>query len=98
MKWLDESLYFNSLKEKSGVDIDRSEDGYAWFITRGTELCDVSDAICKLYSNSLCDVSTNYSDVLASKPNVCILHKLTYPTKKGGEFKLEEVMKYQHEE
>lgn len=27
------------------MDIDQT--GYAWFISRGTELCDVSDGVCK---------------------------------------------------
>lgn len=35
---------------------------------------------------------------LASKPNVCTLHKLTYPTEPNGEFKVEEIMKYTHPE
>ncbi|KAI7887958.1 WD40-repeat-containing domain protein [Mucor mucedo] len=76
VKWVDEAAYFKN----NGMDINhKPEDGYAWFITRGTELCDVSEFI-------------------SSKPNVCTLHKLTYPTKKNGEFKVEEIMKYTHPE
>lgn len=41
VKWLDESIY---LSQSDAMDIDN---GYAYFITRGTELCDVSDGVCK---------------------------------------------------
>lgn len=44
------------------MDIDhKSEDGYAWFITRGTELCDVSESICKFFFFFPCDVFSNNS-------------------------------------
>lgn len=35
---------------------------------------------------------------LASIPNTCTLHKLIYPSEKGGKFKMEEVKRYKHEE
>ncbi|KAG9303200.1 hypothetical protein G9A89_000735 [Geosiphon pyriformis] len=35
---------------------------------------------------------------VASRRNVCILHKLIYPMRKGVPFKLEQVRKYQHED
>ncbi|CAG8672671.1 8922_t:CDS:2, partial [Ambispora leptoticha] len=35
---------------------------------------------------------------VASRRNVCILHKLIYPIRKGVAFRLEQVRKYQHED
>ncbi|KAI7906648.1 WD40-repeat-containing domain protein [Cokeromyces recurvatus] len=52
---------------------------FAWFISRGAEMCDVSEGV-------------------SSKPNTCTLHKLTYPTELGGQFKLETVKKFMHED
>lgn len=48
IKWLDESKYLN--KDSDAMDIDESpqDNNYAYFITRGAELCDVSDGVCKL--------------------------------------------------
>jgi hypothetical protein len=40
VKWLDESLY---------SDPGNTENQYAWFISRGAELCDLSDGVCKFY-------------------------------------------------
>ncbi|KAI9249858.1 WD40-repeat-containing domain protein [Helicostylum pulchrum] len=40
VKWLDESKY---LSQSGAMDTDQT--GYAWFISRGTELCDVSDGV-----------------------------------------------------
>ncbi|CAO3636618.1 unnamed protein product [Mucor hiemalis] len=79
IKWLDESKYLN--KDSDAMDIDESpqDNNYAYFITRGAELCDVSDGV-------------------SSTPNTCSLHKLIYPTKNGGQFKLELVKKFQNEE
>jgi hypothetical protein len=91
---LDENAYLG----KDAMDVDQK--GYAYFITRGTELCDISDGVCK----SNCNIYSSYKKrylicvFLASKPNTCILHKLVYPTKNGGQFKLEEIKKYKHEE
>jgi len=41
----------------------------------------------------LCDLQ----DGTTSVPNTCTLHKLVYPEKKGGQFKLEEVKRFKHE-
>lgn len=30
------------------IDDEATQDEYAYFITRGAELCDVSDGVCKL--------------------------------------------------
>ncbi|KAI8989312.1 WD40-repeat-containing domain protein [Pilobolus umbonatus] len=60
-------------KELADPDVN-----YAWFISRGSEMCDVSEGV-------------------SSKPNTCTLHKLIYPTEKGGKFTLEMVKKYSHE-
>ncbi|CAG8475573.1 5607_t:CDS:10 [Funneliformis mosseae] len=35
---------------------------------------------------------------IASRVNVCILHKLIFPTKKGGSFTLEEIRRYYHKD
>ncbi|GBC07592.1 hypothetical protein RclHR1_07550012 [Rhizophagus clarus] len=35
---------------------------------------------------------------IASRVNVCILHKLNFPTKKGGLFNLEEIRRYHHKD
>ncbi|KAI9476240.1 MAG: WD40-repeat-containing domain protein [Benjaminiella poitrasii] len=58
---------------------DEEAASFAWFISRGAEMCDVSDGV-------------------SSKPNTCTLHKLIYPTEVGGQFKLETVKKYMHED
>lgn len=94
MRWLDESLYLKQAEK------NKEEEGqYAWFISRGAELCDVSEGVCKYRfffkkknTHFLIFVST------ASKPNTCTLHKLVYPTKDGEQFRLEQVKKYQNEE
>ncbi|KAI9470667.1 MAG: WD40-repeat-containing domain protein [Benjaminiella poitrasii] len=79
VKWLDESMYFEQ-NDKDAMNIDQStEERYAWFISRGAEMCDVSEGV-------------------SSKPNTCTLHKLIYPAEDGGEFKLEEVKRYQDED
>lgn len=56
-----------------------SNEEYAWFISRGAEMCDVEDGV-------------------SSIPNTCTLHKLIYPSEKGGKFKMEEVKRYKHED
>ncbi|ORX99738.1 WD40 repeat-like protein [Basidiobolus meristosporus CBS 931.73] len=38
------------------------------------------------------------NNTIASRPNTCTLHKLIYPTVAGGEFQMEEVRKFQHNE
>jgi hypothetical protein len=43
-------------------------------------------------------ISVSNIESIVKKPNICMLHKLIYPTKDGEEFKLEEVKRYQHEE
>ncbi|ORE10696.1 WD40 repeat-like protein [Rhizopus microsporus var. microsporus] len=40
VRWLDESLYFSQYE-----DNDKERGEYAWFITRGAELCDVSEGV-----------------------------------------------------
>ncbi|KAG0169473.1 hypothetical protein DFQ29_009680 [Apophysomyces sp. BC1021] len=75
VNWLDETTYFS---EEMGDEIVVDEE-YAWFISRGAEMCDISDGV-------------------SSIPNTCTLHKLTYPSQLGGQFKLEQVKKYQHED
>lgn len=79
IKWLDEAKYLNKDADSMDIDDEATQDEYAYFITRGAELCDVSDGV-------------------SSTPNTCSLHKLVYPTKNGGQFKLELVKKYQNEE
>ncbi|KAF7730101.1 hypothetical protein EC973_003047 [Apophysomyces ossiformis] len=75
VNWLDEATYFSEeMKDEIVVDED-----YAWFISRGAEMCDISDGV-------------------SSIPNTCTLHKLSYPNQLGGQFKLEQVKKYQHED
>lgn len=42
VRWLDESLYLKQAEK------NKEEEGqYAWFISRGAELCDVSEGVCK---------------------------------------------------
>lgn len=54
MKWLDEDQYLGTKKEKDDMDVDtESPKGYAYFISRGTELCDVSEGVCE-YFHFLC--------------------------------------------
>ncbi|KAI8379820.1 WD40-repeat-containing domain protein [Choanephora cucurbitarum] len=40
VKWLDEDLY-----RQNNTNMDLDESPYAWFISRGAELCDVSDGV-----------------------------------------------------
>ncbi|KAI7853079.1 WD40-repeat-containing domain protein [Circinella umbellata] len=42
----------------------------------------------------MCDVDEGVSSI----PNTCILHKLVYPTKTGGQFQLETVKKFKHDD
>ncbi|KAL1931992.1 hypothetical protein VTP01DRAFT_9048 [Rhizomucor pusillus] len=82
--WLDEFADKPVKKEEEEeIDIDKMDEDpaeqYAWFITRGAEMCDVEEGV-------------------SSIPNTCKLHKLIYPKEKGGQFKLEQVKKYQHED
>lgn len=46
IKWLDEDRYLEETKaEGSSEEEDAKE--YAWFVTRGAEMCDMGDGICK---------------------------------------------------
>jgi hypothetical protein len=46
IKWLDEDRYLEETKaEGSSEEEDTKE--YAWFVTRGAEMCDMGDGICK---------------------------------------------------
>jgi hypothetical protein len=47
IEFLDESLYWENLKDKKKVKAAQDEQ-YAWFITRGVELCN-DDGLCKYY-------------------------------------------------
>jgi hypothetical protein len=78
------------------MDIDDTPH-HAWLITRGAELCDEdNNGMKSKYDNA--HFSNTEWMLLVKKPNICMLHKLVYPTKDGGEFKLEEVKRYEHEE
>ncbi|KAI7905051.1 WD40-repeat-containing domain protein [Cokeromyces recurvatus] len=82
VKWLDESIYFEQQQQQKDdiMDVEETtQEKYTWFISRGAEMCDVSEGV-------------------SSKPNTCTLHKLIYPTTDGGEFRLEEVKRYQNED
>ncbi|KAI7886126.1 WD40 repeat-like protein [Lichtheimia hyalospora FSU 10163] len=64
-----------SLEDKKEIP----QQQHAWFISRGAEMCDVSEG-------------------LSSIPNVCTLHKLIFPSEKGGRFQLEQIKRYGHED
>ncbi|CAG8640317.1 23367_t:CDS:10, partial [Cetraspora pellucida] len=55
---------------------------FAYFVTRGVEILDAEGG--------------KIGD--ASRVNVCILHKLIYPSKKGQPFELKEVRRYGHKD
>lgn len=97
IKWLDEDRYLEETKAEGSSEKD--EQPYAWFITRGAEMCDMGDGICEYQSNApSSDTFSNQHERIASTPNTCTLHKLVYPVTKGGKFELQEVKKYKHEE
>ncbi|CAO3628262.1 unnamed protein product [Cunninghamella blakesleeana] len=73
INWLDECHYWDNNKKK------KPDQQYAWFISRGTELCDEIDGT-------------------STKQNTCALHRLIYPEVDGGEFILEEIKRYTHDE
>jgi hypothetical protein len=78
---------------------DTGKRPYEYFITRGVELLDSEDCTLGKYTALVYMYNINiiYDDI-ASQPNSVILHKLVYPTTKGGIFKLIEEKRYQHEE
>ncbi|KAI8099614.1 WD40-repeat-containing domain protein [Halteromyces radiatus] len=45
INWLDESSYWDTLKETASTKASRQQQQYAWFISRGAELCDESGGI-----------------------------------------------------
>lgn len=85
MKWLD--------APSEGND----ELPHAWFISRGTEKCDMKEGVSR---SVLLDINRSNDPRLfqTSIPNTCTLHKLIYPTRRGDKFKLVEVKKFRHEE
>lgn len=87
--WLDEKAY-------QATD---SNSKYAWLISRGAEMCDLSEGVCKLLIIIVSkEKSIDKKINLASKPNTCTLHKLIYPTKTQEGFKLQQIKTYQHDE
>lgn len=46
IKWLDEDRYIEETKAEGSSEEDSKP--YAWFVTRGAEMCDMGDGICKL--------------------------------------------------
>ncbi|KAF7728088.1 hypothetical protein EC973_006726 [Apophysomyces ossiformis] len=86
IKWIDEATTESEKCQEDELNVDKMDEDdekekehYTWFISRGAEMCDVSDGV-------------------SSKPNTCTLHKLFYPSQPGGQFKLEEVKRFKHEE
>ncbi|CAO3607731.1 unnamed protein product [Cunninghamella echinulata] len=45
IKWLDEPQYWESVKKEEEDNNKNNGQQYAWFITRGAELCDVSEGV-----------------------------------------------------
>ncbi|KAI7864499.1 WD40-repeat-containing domain protein [Spinellus fusiger] len=89
IQWFDADAYeanqqkedLNQEEEMIDIEscIEKEPEQHAWFISRGTELCDISEGV-------------------SSLPNTVTLHKLIYPTQTGGEFVLEQIQKYKHED
>lgn len=69
----------------------------AKFITPSIDTIPLDDMSAYIISRGVEALDTDENTV-NSKPNTVALHRLVYPTKKTGEFKLEQVKKYQHEE
>ncbi|KAI8362685.1 WD40-repeat-containing domain protein [Choanephora cucurbitarum] len=83
--WIDQPAHVDDMEkqvnELSVDDRERKTESnlFAYFISRGAEMCDVSEGV-------------------SSKPNTCTLHKLVYPSVIGGQFKLEMVKQFMHED
>jgi hypothetical protein len=47
IKWLDEDRYLKETKTEGSSEEDSKP--FAWFVTRGAEMCDMGDGICKFF-------------------------------------------------